>query len=52
MIVEATGINGSAINVSNIIKMVEQNNKKKYTHEQIKDIFSSNRQVLLNDIIV
>lgn len=50
-IAEATGVNGSAVSVSSIIRMVEHNNQNKYTHEDIKKIFGSNRQVLLNDII-
>lgn len=45
-----TGVSGSAVSVSNIIKMVEQNSSRKYTHKQIRDIFSLNRQVLLSDI--
>ena len=50
-IADATGVNGSAMSVTNVIKMVEQHNKQPYSHEKIKDIFSVNRQVLMNDII-
>ncbi len=50
-IVDATTVNGSAISVSNVIKMVEQHREKPYTHQHIKDIFSINRQVLMNDIV-
>lgn len=50
-IVDATDVNGSAISVSNVIKMVEQHREKPYTHQRIKDIFCINRQVLLKDII-
>lgn len=50
-IVDATTVNGSAISVSNVIKMVEQHREKPYTHQRIKDIFSINRQVLMNDIV-
>ncbi len=50
-IVDATGVNGSAISVTNMIKMVEQHNKNPYSHKKLCDIFSVNRQVLMNDII-
>ena len=50
-IVEKTGVNGSAMSVSNMIKMVEQNSKSPYTHIRIKEIFSVNRQVLMKDLI-
>jgi len=51
-IVDATGVNGSAMSVSNMIRMVEQSNKEPYSHLQIKDIFSVNRQILISDILV
>lgn len=50
-IVDATGVNGSAMTVSNVIRMVEQHNRQPYSHERIKNIFSVNRQVLMSDII-
>lgn len=50
-IVDATGVNGSVISVSNMIKMVEQHNKVPYSHSKIKDIFSVNRQILMKDLI-
>lgn len=50
-IYKETGVCGSAITVTNVIKMVERNSNCKYTHENIKDIFSLNRQVLLRDIV-
>ena len=49
-IVDAAGVNGSAMSVSNMIKMVEQNASKPYTHQKIRDIFSVNRQILAKDI--
>lgn len=49
-IVAATGVNGSAMSVSNIIRMVELNDSNQYTHKKIKDIFCINRQVMLSDI--
>lgn len=48
-IYDETGINGSAISVSNVIKMVEKG--ESYSHEDIKKIFTVNRQVLLSDIV-
>lgn len=48
-VVEATGVNGSGISVSNMIKLVECYNEKGYTHKNLRDFFSVNRQILLND---
>ena len=50
-IVNASGVNGSAISVSNLIKMVEKHREIPYSHQKIKDIFSVNRQVLMRDIV-
>lgn len=50
-IVDATGVSGSAISVSNMIEMVEQHNKVPYTHSKIREIFSVNRQILMRDLI-
>ena len=49
-IVETTGISGSAMSVSNMIKLVESYERNNYTHKNIRDIFSVNRQVLLSDL--
>lgn len=49
-IVTATGVCGSGISVSNMIRLVEGHGKKGYTHERLRDIFSVNRQVLLSDL--
>lgn len=49
-IVDATGVNGSAVSVSNMIKLVEQHNQTPYSHKRIKEKFSVNRQVLLSDL--
>lgn len=49
-IVNATGVNGSAMSVSNVIKMVERHMVKPYSHEQIREVFSLNRQVLQSDL--
>ncbi len=40
-----TGISGSAVSVSNIIKMVEKNQCNPYSHKTIRDIFSCGHQV-------
>lgn len=45
-----TGIPGSAISVSNVIRMVETQESAPYSHEQIKKILSLNRQVLMSDL--
>ena len=50
-IADVTRVSGSAITVSNVIKMVERHNKQQYTHAQIRDILSVNRQVLISDIL-
>ena len=45
-----TEIPGSAVSVSNIINMVENQNQEPYTHKRIKDILSVNRQVMMSDL--
>lgn len=50
-IVEATKVNGAAMPVANFIKMVEMHAERPYNKIQIKNIFSINRKVELNDII-
>ncbi len=50
-IVDVTGVNGSAVSVTNMIKMVEQHNKIPYSHKRLCEIFSVNRQVLMQDLI-
>jgi AlwI restriction endonuclease. len=49
-IVDETSVHGNAMSVSNMIKMVENHQRKKYKHEQIRDIFSVDRQILLSDL--
>ncbi|WP_085829289.1 restriction endonuclease FokI C-terminal domain-containing protein [Clostridium massiliodielmoense] len=49
-IVNVTGVAGSGISVSNMIKLVELYEPKNYTHKNIRDIFSVNRQILLSDL--
>ena len=48
-VVSATGINGSGMSVSNMIKLVECYADRGYTHADLRNLFSVNRQVLLND---
>lgn len=45
-----TGVRGSAITVSNIIKMIEKQQRDPYTHTQMREILGVGRQVLLGDI--
>lgn len=49
-ITSETGISGSAMVVSNIINMIERQQTNPYTHNEIKDIFSLNRRVVLSDL--
>ena len=50
-VVEATGVCGSGMSVSNMIKLVECYDAKGYTHKNLRNIFSVNRQVLLSDFL-
>lgn len=45
-----TSVPGSAVSVTNIIKMVEMQENQPYSHERIKNLFSLNRQVMLSDL--
>jgi len=47
---EETSIPGSAIGVSNVIRMVERNVVTPYSHQRIRDIFSCGRLVELKDL--
>lgn len=49
-IYDATGVPGSAITVSNIIKMVEINEERPYSHSQIRNMMGINRQILMADL--
>lgn len=49
-IYEATNVPGSAISVSNIIKLVEHNEVDCYSHDRLRSIFSVNRQIFMNDL--
>jgi hypothetical protein len=45
-----TSVNGSAMSVSNIIALTEMHSETPFSHSQLKDMFSMNRQILLSDI--
>ena len=49
-IVRETSVHGSAVSVSNIIKLVERQQQEPYTHARLRDIFACDRQVLLSDL--
>jgi hypothetical protein len=51
-IVDESGVHGSGMTVSNMIKLVERQNEKPLSHKMIKDIFSVDRQIILSDITV
>lgn len=44
------GIAGSAINVLNMIRLIENQVNSPYSHQGIRQLFSMNRQILLTDI--
>ena len=49
-IYQETGIRGSGINVSNMIKLIEDYPAKGYTHATLKDLFTLNREIDLSDL--
>ena len=49
-IVRETSVHGSAVTVSNIIKMVEKQQAAPYTHANLREILSCDRQVQLSDL--
>lgn len=49
-IYKETNVKGSAISVSTMIEMVERNQKKSYSHEEIKNIFSAGRRISSSDL--
>ena len=48
--VSESGIHGSGITVSNFIEMIKKAQLKPYSHNQLREIFGLNRQILLADI--
>lgn len=49
-IAEESGIHGSGMSVSTMIRLVETRNKKVITHQRIRELFSLDRQILFSDI--
>ena len=49
-ITKETFIHGSVMSVSNVIKLVKLHQKRPYTHRQLADIFSVDRQILISDL--
>lgn len=49
-IVQETSVHGSAVTVSNIIKMVERQQITPYSHRSLQEIFSCDRLVQLSDL--
>lgn len=49
-IIRETGIHGSAATVSHVIQMVEKQQDTPYTHAQIKNLFSVDRQITFADL--
>lgn len=48
-IVNATNVNGSAITVSNMINLINKHQNQPYTHSDLRNIFSADRQIMLQD---
>lgn len=48
-IVDETGVHGSVINVHNMIDLVQKYIPNNYTHEDLKNIFSVDRQIITSD---
>ena len=49
-IYEETGVRGSVVSVTNIIKMVEKHQENAYTHQDLRNLFGLNRQILMHDL--
>lgn len=50
-ITNETGVKGSAMSVSNMIKLINQHSETPFTHEQLREVFSLNRRIELKDLI-
>ena len=50
-IADSSGIHGSAITVSNLIRLVEIQNEKSMNHIDLRELFSVDRQIILPDFI-
>lgn len=49
-IYEETGVRGSVVSVTNIIKMVEKHQENAYSHQDLRNLFGVNRQILMRDL--
>lgn len=49
-VINESGIHGSCINVHNMIEMVKRASEKPYSHADLKNIFSVNRQIISSDL--
>jgi hypothetical protein len=49
-IARETGVHGSAVSVSNIIGLVERHSEKNYSHANLRDLFSVDRQIMIADL--
>ncbi len=49
--VDETNVPGSGITVGNFIRLVEKHQEKAYSHAELRNIFSVNRQISLQDIV-
>ena len=48
--VEESNVHGSGISVATFIKMIEKNSEQPYSHKELRDIFTLDREIKLNDI--
>ena len=48
--VSECNVPGSGITVGTMIKLIEKHQESQYSHSQLKDIFSLNRQILISDL--
>ena len=48
--VNASGIHGSGITVSNLIMLIEDHMENLYSHAELRRIFGLDRQIMLSDI--
>jgi hypothetical protein len=48
--VDASGVHGSGITVSNLIMLIEDHMENPYSHAELRKIFGLDRQIMLSDI--
>lgn len=49
-VVEESGVHGSGAAVSVLIKLIEEHQKHKYTHSELRNVFSADREIHFSDI--